>query len=193
MALRNMTASTRRRLGGAVLLFAGIVVAVVVLLTRGSDTPKTKALPVRIVSVPPLGLGFAHPTSWKRRVDHRVIGVRSPEGSVVVFFSSPLARSAVDQVAKGAKRELLKQFKPAKIVNEGRQQLGLRSVKSFELRGRDAGKVVRALELIDSTQYRTYAVTVVTGDKPSKRRLQEARQIIATVRFSRPVAPSPAG
>jgi hypothetical protein len=182
-------ASRRRRLGGAVLLLAGIVVAVVVLLTGGDDKPpaKPKPLPARIVSVPPLGLGFAHPTSWKRKVDKQVIGLRSPEGSVVVFFSSPAARPAVAQVLAGAKSELLKQFKPAKIVNDGREPLGLRNVKSFELLGHDNGKVVRALEMVDSTEYRTYAVTVVTGAKPSARRLREARAIIGTVRFSKPV------
>src|SRR3954451_14400152 len=125
-------ASRRRRLGGAVLLLAGIVVAVVVLVTGGDDEPpaKPKPLPARIVSVPPLGLGFAHPTSWKRKVSKQVIGLRSPEGSVVVFFSSPAARPAVAQVLAGAKSELLKQFKPAKIVSEAREPLGARRVSS---------------------------------------------------------------
>jgi hypothetical protein len=183
----DIAALRRRRLGGAVLLLAGVVVAVVVIATGGDDTPERKPLPARIVSVPPLGLGFAHPTSWRRKVDKQVIGLRSPEGSVVVFFSSPVARPAVTQVLAGAKRELLKQFAPAKIVSQGRQNLGLRDVRSFELRGKDNGKVVRALELVDSTPYRTYAVTVVTGAKPSAKRLREARAIISTVRFTRPV------
>lgn len=187
-----MTAAlTRRRLGGAVLLLAGLAVAAVVLLTGGGDSGSggnAKALPARIVSVPPLGLGFAHPTSWKRKVSRQVIGLRSPEGSVVVFLSSPLARPGVAKVAAEAKAELLEQFKPAEIVSEGRQPLGTRDVTSFELRGRDKGKVVRVLEMVDSTDHRTYAVTVVTGAKPSRRRLREARGIIATVRFSKPTA-----
>jgi len=171
------------------LLLAGIVVAVVVLTTGGDDPQpaKRKPLPARIVSVPPLGLGFAHPTSWKRKVQRRVIGLRSPEGSVVVFLSSPVARPAVAEVLAGAKSELLKQFAPAKVVHQGREPLGLRAVDSFELLGHDKGKVVRALEMVDSTPYRTYAVTVVTGAKPSAQRLREARAIIGTVRFSKPV------
>ena len=187
---RNWSALTRRRLGGAVLLLVGIVVAVAVLLTAGNDKQAAKkaSLPVRIVSVPPLGLGFAHPTSWKRKVSKQVIGLRSPDGSVLLFFSSPLARPAVEEVRSQAKTELLQQFKPATIVNESRQPLGQRNVPSFELRGHDNGKVVRALEMVDSTDYRTYAVTVVTAEKPSRRRLREARQIIATVRFGKPKA-----
>ena len=47
---------------------------------------------------------------------------------------------------------------------------------------------MRALVLIDSTQYRTYAVMVLTGPKPSRRRLSEARAIISTVRFGKPQA-----
>jgi hypothetical protein len=42
--------------------------------------------------------------------------------------------------------------------------------------------------MIDSTQYRTYAVTVVTGPKPSRLLLREARAIIGTVRFTKPKA-----
>lgn len=172
------------------LLLAGIVVAAVVLWPGGGDKPaaKNKVLPIRIVSVPPLGLGFAHPTAWKRKVTKQVIGLRSPEGSILVFFSSPLARPAVAKVVAEAKAQLLEQFKPAKIVSEQRQPLGTRSVTSFELRGRDKGKIVRALEMVDSTQYRTYAVTVVTGPKPSRQRLREARAIIGTVRFTKPKA-----
>jgi hypothetical protein len=188
MDRRHTSALTRRRLGGAVLLLAGIVVAVVVFWPGGDSKPaKKRTLPARIVSVPPLGLGFAHPTSWRRKVSKQVIGVRSPEGSIVVFLSSPVAGPAVDAVLAGAKRELLKQFKPAKIVNEAREPLGARTVPSFELLGKDKGKVVRALEMVDSTPYRTYAVTVVTGAKPSRKRLSEARAIIGTVRFSKPI------
>lgn len=169
------------------LLFVGVVVAVVV-LWPGGDPAKPKRLPARIVSVPPLGMGFAHPTSWRRKVSKAVIGLRSPEGSVVVFFSSPLGRPAIDEVRSGARKELLKQFKPAKIVNEGTDQLGVRKVASFELLGKDKGKTVRALELVDATKYRTYAVTVVTSANPSRARLKEARAIISTVRFTKPTA-----
>jgi hypothetical protein len=160
-----------------------------VFLSGGDDKPAArKPAPVRIVSVPPLGLGFAHPTNWKRKVSKQVIGLRSPDGSVLVFFSSPLARPGVAKVKAEAKTELLAQFKPARIVSEVRQPLGLRTVESFELRGRDKGKIVRALEMVDSTQYRTYAVTVLSGAKPSRRSLAQARGIIATVRFAKPRA-----
>jgi hypothetical protein len=186
----HIDALTRRRLGGAVLLLAGIVVAVVVLWPGGDAKPaaKKRTLPARIVSVPPLGLGFAHPTSWKRKVSKQVIGLRSPDGTIVVFLSSPVARPATAAVLAGAKKELLTRFKPAKVVNEGREPLGARSVPSFELAGRDKGKVVRVLEMVDSSPFRTYAVTVVTGEKPSGSRLKEARAIIATVRFGKPKA-----
>jgi hypothetical protein len=154
----------------------------------GAKPEKARRLPARIVSVPPLGIGFVHPTSWKRKVSKAVIGVRSPEGSVVVFFSSPVARPAIEAVRSGAKKELLKQFAPAKIVSESDEPLGQRSVPAFELLGKDRGKAVRALEMVDATKYRTYAVTVVTSARPSRARLKEAREIISTVRFGKPTA-----
>jgi hypothetical protein len=189
MPARSNVALTRRRLGGAVLLLAGIAVAAIVLWPGGNDGPAArKKLPVRFVSVPPLGMVFAHPTSWKRTVRNRVIALRAPGGSVLVFFSSPIAKAAVGRVKAEAKRQLRKQFAPAKIVREGPGRLGARTVPSFELKGRDKSGPVRALVLVDSTDYRTYAVTVLTGAKPSRRRLGEAREIISTVRFGKPQA-----
>jgi hypothetical protein len=183
-------ALTRRRLGGAVLLLAGIAVAAFVLWPSGGgdDRPATKKLPVRFVSVPPLGLGFVHPTSWKRTVSKRIISLRAPGGSVLVFFSSPVAGAEPRRVKAEAERQLRKEFAPAKIVREGPGRLGNREAASFELNGRDASGPVRALVLVEDTPYRTYAVTVLTGAKPSRRRLGEARQIITSVRFSKPRA-----
>lgn len=183
-------ALTRRRLGGAVLLLAGIVVAVVVLWPGGGgdDRAATKKLPVRFVSVPPLGLGFVHPTSWQRTVRKRIIGLRAPGGSVLVFFSSPVAGAEPQRVKAAAERQLRKQFAPSTIVREGPGRLGNREAASFELKGRDKSGPVRALVLVEDTRYRTYAVTVLTGAEPSRRRLAEVRQIIASVRFSKPQA-----
>jgi hypothetical protein len=189
MPARSNAALTRRRLGGAVLLLAGIAVAAVVLWPGGGDdntASAPKKLPVRFVSVPPLGLGFAHPTSWSRSVRNRIIGLRAPGGSVLVFFSSPVAKPQVRRVKTEAQRQLRKQFAPAKIVREGPGRLGDREATSFELKGRDKSGPVRALVLVASTAYRTYAVTVLTGAKPSRRRLGEERGIIATVRLGKP-------
>jgi hypothetical protein len=183
-------ALTRRRLGGAVLLLAGIVVAAVVLWPGGGgdDRPAVKKLPVRFVSVPPLGLGFVHPTSWTRSVRKRIIALRAPGGSVLVFFSSPVAGAEPRRVKSEAERQLRKQFAPAQIVREGPGRLGNREASSFELTGRDPSGAVRALVLVEDTPYRTYAVTMLTGARPSRRRLAEAGQIIASVRFSKPRA-----
>jgi hypothetical protein len=190
--LDRMTAAlTRRRLGGAVLLAAGIAVAAFVLWPSGdADPARPKPSSDRIVSVPPLGMGFAHPTSWKRTVRKRVISLRSPDSSVLVLFSSPVARPARSAVKAAAARELSSEFAPAKIVHSGAARLGDRPASSFELKGRDKGKTVRALVLVASTPYRTYAVTLLSGAHPSRRRLLEAQQIIATLRFSQPLRSS---
>jgi hypothetical protein len=139
------------------------------------------------VSVPPLGLGFVHPTSWERVVRKRIISLRAPGGSVVVFFSSPVAGAEPRRVKAEAERQLRKQFAPATVVRDGPKRLGNREATSFELKGRDSSGPVRALVLVEDTRYRTYAVTLLTGATPSRRRVGEALQIIASVRFSKPV------
>jgi len=184
---RITEALTRRRLGGAVLLLAGIIVATIVLWPGGDDRADTKPLPIRIVSVPPLGLGFAHPRTWKRTVTGQVIRVTSPDGSLVLLFSSPFDRPGTGFAKSEAKSALLKQFAPAKIVRDGRSPLGRAGeVQSFELTGERDDRLVRALVHVGSSRWRTYVVTMLTGENPSKRRLADARRILDTVSFSKP-------
>ncbi len=185
---RITAALTRRRLGGAVLLLAGIIIAAIVLWPSGTSEQKaTKPLPVRIVSVPPLGLGFAHPRTWKRTISGQTIRLSSPDGSLLLIFSSPFDRPGTGFAKSEAKDALLKQFAPAKIVRDGRSPLGRAgNVQSFELTGERDQNLVRALVHVDSSLWRTYVVTLLSGENPSRRRLAEARRILETVSFSKP-------
>jgi hypothetical protein len=186
MRRRITEASTRRRLGGAVLLLAGLAVAAIVLWPSG-DSPETKPLPIRIVAVPPLGLGFAHPRDWKRTVSGDVIRLTSPDGTLVLLFSSPFDRPGTGFAKQEAKDALLERFAPAKVVRDGRSPLGRAgSVQSFELVGERDGDLVRALVHVGSSDWRTYVVTMLTGENPSKRRLTQAHRILETVSFSKP-------
>ncbi len=182
----------RRLLGGAVLVLAGIAVAALVVLwpADGGDppsTPKPKGTPSRLVSVPPLGLGFAHPDTWTRETDRRVIRLRSPEGSVILTVSSPLKGRRPERVKEALKAALTRRFAPARILRDGPGRLAGRRVRTFELAGRSGRRSVRALALVDSTPFRTYAVTLVTVARPSARRLTEARLILRTMRFTKPI------
>ncbi len=183
---RITAALTRRRLGGAVLLLAGIIIATLVLWPSGSDN-NAKPLPVRIVSVPPLGMGFAHPRDWKRTVAGQIIRLTSPDGTLVLLFSSPLDKPQAGFAKQEAKSSLLKQFSPAKIVRDARSPLGRAgNVQSFELTGERGEKLVRALVYVTATQWRTYVVTLLSGENPSRRMLTQARRILSTVNFSKP-------
>jgi hypothetical protein len=188
MRQRITAALTRRRLGGAVLLLAGIIVAVVVLWpSGGEEKTAVEPLPIRIVSVPPLGMGFAHPRDWKRTISGETIRLASPDGSLVLIFSSPFDKPGADFAKHEALTTLLRRFKPAKIVHEGRSPLGrMGDVRSFELTGTRGEDVVRVLCYVTANQWRTYVVTMLTGENPSKRRLTEARRILSTVSFSKP-------
>jgi hypothetical protein len=179
-------ALTRRRFGGAVLVLAGIAIAAFVLWPEGGDERSTRA-PVRLVSVPQLGLALAHPRSWKQSAARRALRLRSSDGSAILTFATPVAGRHSERVKAALKRALLKRLKPAKVVRDGPGRLGNRRVSSFEINGRTRAGRVRALALVGSNPYRTYAVTLLTGGRPSRRRLAEVTQILATVRLSKPV------
>ncbi len=179
---------TRRRLGGAALVLAGLAVAVAVLwpVLGGGDGEDANAKAVRLVSVPQLGLAFAHPRSWTRSVKGRVIRLRSPDGSAVMTFASPVAGRQPQRVKAALERELRRQLKPVTVIRDGPGRLGGRKVSTLELRGSTRGGRVRALALVATTQYRTYAVTLLTPARPSRKRLEEVSQILATVDLVKP-------
>ena len=188
MRQRITAALTRRRLGGAVLVLAGLVIAVLVLRPEGDDDKEAgKPLPVRIVSIPPLGIGFAHPREWKRTVSGETLRLTSPDGSLVLIFASPFDRPGAQFAQHEARTTLLKRFAPAKVVSERRAPLGrMGMVRSFELAGERDHRLIRALVFTTATQWRTYVVTMLTGENPSKRRVTEANRILDTVSFSKP-------
>ena len=74
---------TGRRLGGALFVLAGLIVAGVVLWPSGDDNAadeanrKAKVQPARIVSVPQLGLAFAYPATWSRSASRDASGTRT--------------------------------------------------------------------------------------------------------------------
>ena len=92
------------------------------------------------------------------------------------IFSSPFDRPGAGFAKHEAKTALLKRFAPAKIVHEGRSPLGRAgNVRSFELIGEREERLVRALVYVTATKWRTYVVTMLTGENPSKRTLSQAR------------------
>ena len=187
MPVRLDELMTRRRLGGAALILGGLVVAAVVLWPAlHTDEPaRARTAPVRLVSVPQFGLAFAHPRSWSRKLNGRVIRLRSPDGTAILTFSSFPGREPkrVKAVLTGA---LKTRFSPATIVRDGPGLLGARRVDSVELRGFDSSVRVRALAMVDDTPYRTYTITLLTPAHPSRKRLLEVSRILATVRFTKP-------
>jgi hypothetical protein len=180
---------TRRRLGGAALVLAGLVVAGVVLwpAVTGDDARPARAAPtVRLVSIPQLGLAFAHPRSWKRSVKRKVIRLRSPDNAAVMTVSSPVAGRRPEQVKAALLRTLRARLKRVTLIRDGPGRLGPRSVASLELSGGGPAERARVLALVEDTAYRTYAITLLTPARPSRKRLLEAAQILASVRLTKP-------
>jgi hypothetical protein len=186
---RFVDALTGRRLGGALFVLAGVVVAIAVLQARGGDDGAGKGAVqrARIVSVPQLGLTFAYPATWSRDVSGTVIRLRAPREAAVMTFATPVA-GREDARIKSATLEALRiRYAPAKVLREGPARLGPRKVASFELQGKGSrGGVVRVLALVGSSDFRTYVVTLATPRRPSAKTLAQARQILATVRLPKP-------
>ncbi len=191
----RMDVVTGRRLGGALFVLGGLVVAAIILWPSGKspssgDRRPAKIQPVRIVSVPQLGLAFAHPRTWVRSVSGRVIRLRSPDGTTLLTFTSPTAGHHTQRVKSETEQELLTRFAPAKVAHEGPAKLGERAVTSFELSGFSPDNdAVRVLVLVGATEYRTYTVTLLTPLRPSSKRVAEVQQILATVRLTKPSPP----
>jgi hypothetical protein len=186
-------ALTRRRLGGAVLLLAGVAVALAVIVPALSgddeDGARSAGPAVRVASVPSLGLAFAYPRSWDTRADGRVLRSRSPEGSAILTLASPVSGRQSPRVEAALVQTLRSRYAPARVLRRGLGRLGGRRARSVELSGRAQGRPVRALTLVTSTQYRTYAVTLLTSARPSRRRLTQVAGILRTLRLSKPVRP----
>jgi len=178
---------TRRRLGGAALVLAGLAVAAIVLrpALAGDDDPPRRGTPVRVVSIPELGLAFAHPSSWQRSVEGRVIRLRSPEGAAVMTFASVGGRRP-KQTKAVLLRALRARLKSSTVARDGPGRLGTRAATSVELVGLSPGTRERALAIVSDTPYRTYAVTLLTPARPSRKRLLEATRILASVRLTKP-------
>jgi hypothetical protein len=191
-----MDALTGRRLGGALFVLCGLAVAAIVLWPSGGDDAAparpARIQPVRIVSVPQLGLTFAHPSTWRRSVAGGVIRLRSPERGTLLTFASPTPGSHTQRLKADIKRVLRGRFSPATIVREGPGRLGARPATTFELEGFGPQGRVRALVVVASSRHRTYAVTLLTPIQPSARRLAQVQQILATVRLVKP-RPGPPG
>jgi hypothetical protein len=186
---RFLDALTGRRLGGALFVLAGLIVAGVVLWPGDDDAPPKRAggvQPARIVSVPLLGLTFAYPATWSRTVSGLVIRLNAPRGAAVMTFASPVRGRHTDRVKADTKDALRNRYAPAKVVNEGPAKLGTRKVTSFELAGKLKGAPVRALALTGSSPYRTYVVTLLTPARPSAKTLAEVQEVLATVRLVKP-------
>lgn len=183
-----LDALTGRRLGGALLVLGGVVVAAIVLWPHGGAGKHARAervQPARIVSVPQLGLAFAYPSTWSRSVSGRVIRLRGPRGALLTF-ATPVEGRHTEQVSAQTKAALARSFAPATVVHEGTARLGARPARSFELDGFGSEDPVRVLALVAGSDYRTYVVTLITPSRPSAKEVAQARQTLATVRLTKP-------
>jgi len=81
---------------------------------------------------------------------------------------------------------LRKEFDPAKGRDQLKRLYSQNIIDTVELAGIGSHAQVRVLALVDSTPFRTYAVTVITPGTPSKKRLLEVAEILGSTQLSKP-------
>jgi hypothetical protein len=176
---RRLTAVQQRLVLGAIGLV--VVVVLVVLLAGGGGDDDSGGE----ISLPNIGLKLTPPDGWARDVSDESVELRSPDETVVLTVSSPVAGRQPRQVKEALRRQLRERLAPAKITKEGPGRLGDREATSFQMSGQLRGRPVTAVALVEDTRFRTYAVTLFTG-APSAKAVRGARGLLRSVRLSRP-------
>ena len=190
---RFLDALTGRRLGGALFVLGGLIVAGAVLSARGGDDGDDEAQAGGPAGADRLGpaaradvrlpahvardvAGSRHPAARPRpqqRPDVRLAGAGPPRPAVK-------ARHSRRRCASASRRRRSSADGPA---SSARARSRASSCAAWGSRRR--GRSARSRSSAD-TDYRTYVVTLITPCARRRRRSHEAQQIFATVRFTVP-------
>ena len=184
-----MDALTGRRLGGALFVLCGLVVAAIVLWPSGEDAPapadadpagadRVGARARARVRAP------AHVEAQRRRPRDPAAQPRARHGADVHVAD----RRQPHQARQGRRSSACcaRASRRRRSCATGPGRLGARPASTFELEGFGPEGRVRALVVVASSRHRTYAVTLLTPIQPSAKRLAQVQQILATVRLVEP-------
>jgi hypothetical protein len=146
---------------------------------------------VRVALVPivnrALGVRLGRPPGWRASVQHRVIKLLSPDQSMSLGISAPSPPNQAKQLRRFDKAQLVKLFKPAKVIGRTRGKIGPVAVLTSEIEGTNQRhQRIRILTTAASSAFRTYSIEAFSAPTPPALRLAELQAILRSFRFFRP-------
>lgn len=136
---------------------------------------------------PRLGLAFGRPLGWTASQQSGVVKLSATDATVSLAVSIAGAAGRDKQVRRYEQGQLLRLFKPARVIGRQRGKIGLLPVLSTEIAGTiKRRRPIRILSTAATTRYRTYSVQVFSTPRPPAARLAEVRAMLNSFRFAKP-------
>ncbi len=141
----------------------------------------------RSTDLPVLGVRVAKPAGWKLTQQSGVAKLSTDDGTVSLAVSNAGEPNQQKEVRRFEQAELLRLFKPARVIGRQRGKVGPLPALSTEITGTTKqGRQLRILTTAATTEHRTYSVQVFSTLRPPPRRLLEVQAILRSFRFSKP-------
>ena len=144
-------------------------------------------VPLSKASYPKLGLAFGRPSGWKASQQGGVVKLSATDATVSLAVSISGGAGREKQVRRYEQGQLLRLFKPARVITRQRGKIGLLPVLSTEIAGTaKRRRPIRILSTAATTRYRTYSVQVFSTPRPTAARLAEVQAMLKSFRFAKP-------
>ncbi len=138
-------------------------------------------------SYPKLGLAFGRPSAWTAAQQSGVVKLSASDATVSLAVSISGAPGRDKEVRRYEQGELLRLFKPARVIGRQRGRIGRLPVLSTEIAGTTKRRrPIRILSTAATTRFRTYSVQVFSTPSPPAARLAEVQAMLNSFRFAKP-------
>jgi len=154
--------------------------------TRSTAVAQPKAALAQ-KSYPKLGVSFGRPSGWKASVQGGVVKLSATDATVSLAVSISGGANREKEIRRSDQAQMLRLFKPARVIGRTRGKLGPLPVLSTEIAGTTKRRrPLRILTTAATSRFRTYSLQVFSTPAPPAARLSEVRTILDSFRFAEP-------
>lgn len=136
-----------------------------------------------------VGLTMDAPEGWKEEIEDDSAQYTSPDQTVELTVSSPIAGREPAAVKKSLIDGLKTQLRQSSVEAQTNTKLGNLKAFAFQMTGVSAKGPKVVVGLVAASEFRTYAVTLLIG-KPKGQAtgnsVEEARKALRSVKISKP-------